>query len=179
MKDARDQLIGKLEELVEILKRQVHVSGLLYPPSKVLKDINRLEELESEISALKKQIEEVERELLSLERKDVEDLVRNAYQRGYEDRDFDIGYGSNLPFSLEQIDLKVNQKTNVIEAKDYDENYLQECIEKAKPNLSKIKDVDKALDEIRGNSDLQGEKCKCRIKWPDDNGHCELCKKLI
>ena len=32
----------------------------------------------------------------------------------------------------------------------YDENYLNECIKKAKPNLSKIKDVDKTLDEIRG-----------------------------
>ena len=32
----------------------------------------------------------------------------------------------------------------------YDEDYLQECIEKATPNLSKIKDVDKQLDEIRG-----------------------------
>ena len=31
-----------------------------------------------------------------------------------------------------------------------DENYLNECIEKATPNLSKIKDVDKELDEIRG-----------------------------
>ena len=33
----------------------------------------------------------------------------------------------------------------------YDEKYLNECIKKAKPNLSKIKDVDKTLDEIRGN----------------------------
>jgi hypothetical protein len=29
-------------------------------------------------------------------------------------------------------------------------DYLNECIEKATPNLSKIKDVDKELDEIRG-----------------------------
>jgi len=35
----------------------------------------------------------------------------------------------------------------------YDEAYLNECIEKAKPNLSKIADVDKALDEIRGIED--------------------------
>ena len=33
---------------------------------------------------------------------------------------------------------------------DLNEAYLNECISKAKPNLSKIKDVDKALDEIRG-----------------------------
>ena len=32
----------------------------------------------------------------------------------------------------------------------YDETYLDECIKKATPNLSKIKDVNKALDEIRG-----------------------------
>jgi hypothetical protein len=35
----------------------------------------------------------------------------------------------------------------------YDENYLLECIEKARPNLSKIKDVDKWIDEIRGISE--------------------------
>ena len=33
----------------------------------------------------------------------------------------------------------------------YDEKYLDECIEKATPNLSKIKDVDKTLAEIRGD----------------------------
>lgn len=32
----------------------------------------------------------------------------------------------------------------------YDEQYLDECIKKATPGLSKIKNVDKALDEIRG-----------------------------
>ena len=39
------------------------------------------------------------------------------------------------------------------EIKDYpifDKEYLNECIEKATPNLSKIKNVDKCLDEIRG-----------------------------
>jgi hypothetical protein len=33
------------------------------------------------------------------------------------------------------------------------EEYLAECIEKAEPNLSKIKDVDKELAEIRGEND--------------------------
>lgn len=148
MKDARDQLIGKLEEL------NVHLKNIIIELYEQCND-DVTNELESEIFTLKKQIEEQERKLLPLERKDVEDLVRNAYQRGYEDRDFDIGYGSNLPFSLEQIDLKVNRKTNVIETKAYDEAYLQECIEKAKPNLSKIKDVDKTLDEIRGDYDFE------------------------
>jgi hypothetical protein len=32
--------------------------------------------------------------------------------------------------------------------------YLAECIKKAEPNLSKIKDVDQALTEIRGESQL-------------------------
>jgi hypothetical protein len=32
----------------------------------------------------------------------------------------------------------------------YDKAYLDECIKKATPGLSKIKDVDKTLDEIRG-----------------------------
>jgi hypothetical protein len=33
----------------------------------------------------------------------------------------------------------------------YAENYLNECIKKAEPNLSKIKDVDKELAEIRNS----------------------------
>jgi hypothetical protein len=32
------------------------------------------------------------------------------------------------------------------------ENYLNDCIEKATPNLSKIKDVDKELVEIKGQT---------------------------
>jgi hypothetical protein len=35
--------------------------------------------------------------------------------------------------------------------------YLNECIEKATPNLSKIKDVDKELAEIRGEIQLPDE----------------------
>ena len=41
------------------------------------------------------------------------------------------------------------------------ENYLNDCIEKATPNLSKIKDVDKELAEIRG----EDKTCRnCRNK---------------
>ena len=42
---------------------------------------------------------------------------------------------------------------NVITAsttKPIPKNYLNDCIEKATPNLSKIKDVDRELEEIRG-----------------------------
>jgi hypothetical protein len=42
-----------------------------------------------------------------------------------------------------------------------DENYLNECIEKATLRLSKIKDVDKELDEIRGVRDY-------KIEMPSD-----------
>ena len=42
------------------------------------------------------------------------------------------------------------QEENQDEKPKYDKAYLNECIKKAKPNLSKIKDIDKALDEIRG-----------------------------
>ena len=48
-----EQIIKEQEEVIEILKRQIHVSGLLYPPSKVLTDMNRLEVLESELAKLK------------------------------------------------------------------------------------------------------------------------------
>jgi len=40
----------------------------------------------------------------------------------------------------------------------YNENYLKECIKKAEPNLSKIKDVDKELADIRGESNLDFKK---------------------
>jgi len=39
---------------------------------------------------------------------------------------------------------------SLIEHKQTDEEYLNDCIKRATPNLSKIKDVDKTLDEIRG-----------------------------
>ena len=39
-------------------------------------------------------------------RDNVKELILNAYQRGYEDRDFDIGYGSNKPSCLEEMDKK-------------------------------------------------------------------------
>jgi hypothetical protein len=41
-------------------------------------------------------------------------------------------------------------KEPIQETGKYDEAYLNECIAKAKTNLSKITDIDKALDEIRG-----------------------------
>jgi hypothetical protein len=74
-------------------------------------------------------------------------------------------YGENATFidpmdyhkiadDLKQPDplLKENNET-------LNKDYLNECIEKATPNLSKIKDVDKELDEIRGikPSDLPTE----------------------
>jgi len=37
---------------------------------------------------------------------------------------------------------------------EFDKAYLDDCIEKATPNLSKIKDVDKELAEIRGESQI-------------------------
>ncbi len=43
---------------------------------------------------------------ITLTRADIEDLIMNAYQRGYEDRDLDIGYGSNRPNALEELDKK-------------------------------------------------------------------------
>ena len=46
----------------------------------------------------------------------------------------------------------------------YDEAYLQECIKKATPRLSKIKDVDKELDEIRGIEEQKSEECEHPFK---------------
>jgi len=40
---------------------------------------------------------------------------------------------------------------------DDEKEYLNECIEKATPNLSKIKDVDKELAEIRGEQSQKAE----------------------
>ena len=48
----------------------------------------------------------------------------------------------------------------------YDEYYLNDCIKKATPNLSKIKDVDKTLDEIRGQEPIKmDEQIKIFILW--------------
>ena len=44
---------------------------------------------------------------LPLTRPMIEDLINHAYQRGYEDRDLDIGHGSNRQYSIDEIDRKL------------------------------------------------------------------------
>ena len=58
----------------------------------------------------------------------------------------------------------------------YDKKYLDECIKKATPGLSKIKDVDKTLDDIRGGGhsekpEVSVENCAIECNGPD----CEGC----
>jgi hypothetical protein len=50
----------------------------------------------------------------------------------------------------------------------YDEKYLNECIEKATPNLSKIKDVDIILDEIKGREPQSSPKVSAE-EWLNEN----------
>lgn len=38
-------------------------------------------------------------------REEVEEFIKNSYSYGYMDRDKDIGFGSNLKYSLEQLNL--------------------------------------------------------------------------
>lgn len=45
---------------------------------------------------------------------------------------------------------QLESEINALKAEQSDEEYLNECIKKATPGLSKIKDVDKELNEIRG-----------------------------
>jgi hypothetical protein len=65
----------------------------------------------------------------------------------------------------------------------YDENYLNECIKKAKPNLSKIKDVDKTLNEIRGidpeEQIIKGSKAEQPEEKGNWNGVCGDLKQHI
>jgi hypothetical protein len=57
-------------------------------------------------------------------------------------------------------------KIPMVEKPKIDENYLAECIAKAEPNLSKIKDVDKELAEIRGISKITDSDIEA---WAKDN----------
>jgi primosomal protein N'' len=132
MQTLKDQLIGKLEELVKELCNVLQlinrgISTKTLNTSSFDKEYNvitnRIEQLESEISALKKEVEE---------------------------------------------QLNINTPFFGNSGAKYDEAYLNECIEKAKPNLSKIKDADKALDEIRGVYDLQGKESQPVVKMPTD-----------
>ena len=75
--------------------------------------------------------------------------------------DYSFGFVKYIPYVIDlmneitELEKQVEEQEENQEQKPiYDENYLNECIAKAKPNLSKIKDVDKALDEIRGISDI-------------------------
>ena len=53
------------------------------------------------------------------------------------------------------------------------QTYLNECIEKATPNLSKIKDVDKELAEIKGE-DRTCRNCKYKV-LPPISKPCSYC----
>jgi len=53
------------------------------------------------------------------------------------------------------------------------ENYLNDCIEKATPNLSKIKDVDKELAEIR-EEDKTCRNCRNKVLSPISKP-CSYC----
>jgi rRNA maturation endonuclease Nob1 len=66
--------------------------------------------------------------------------------------DYLKGFGKHIPYVKDLLAeiSELDQETRPV----YDEAYLNECIRKAKPNLSKIKDIDKALDEIRGVSEI-------------------------
>jgi hypothetical protein len=50
----------------------------------------------------------------------------------------------------EQRKQTINNTVIGFDVLKYNEDYLNECIAKATPRLSKIKNVDKELDEIRG-----------------------------
>jgi hypothetical protein len=50
----------------------------------------------------------------------------------------------------EQRKQTINNTVIGFDVLKYNEDYLNECIAKATPRLSKIKDIDKHLDEIRG-----------------------------
>ena len=65
----------------------------------------------------------------------------------------------------DMIALIEEQESNPV----YDEAYLNECIEKATPNLSKIKNVDNYLAEIRGEFESIS-----RIDDPHEGKYYEL-----
>jgi hypothetical protein len=60
-------------------------------------------------------------------------------------------------FETDTLDLPKTEKikSEIASLKaEVESEYLAECIKKAEPNLSKIKDVDKELAEIRGESQI-------------------------
>lgn len=71
----------------------------------------------------------------------LENLVYNLTYRG--ERKERLNLRKQLTSLTDQINEVKKKKQQPME-------YLKECIEKATPNLSKIKDVDKELAEIRG-----------------------------
>jgi len=64
-------------------------------------------------------------------------------------------------YNINRINSLLAGQESEIQCEHCDEpipcDYLNECIEKATPNLSKIKDVDKELDEIRGVQPAKAE----------------------
>ena len=71
--------------------------------------------------------------------------------------DYSFGFVKYIPYVIDLMNEITELEKQTEEQKPvYDENYLNECIKKAKPNLLKIKDVDKELDEIRGVEPSKG-----------------------
>ena len=58
----------------------------------------------------------------------------------------------------------------------YDENYLNDCIKRATPRLSKIKDVDEYLHEIKSGVNIKDELVVFLIWYQPDN---EVAEDLI
>ena len=74
----------------------------------------------------------------------------------------------------EELDaLKHQLKESELAPVENVSDYLNDCIEKAAPNLSKIEDVDKELAEIRGGK----RNCyNCKYEHPDSWGNpCNMC----
>ena len=64
----------------------------------------------------------------------------------------------------------------IAETTEDDENYLNDCIKRATPRLSKIKDVDEYLHEIKSGVNIKDELVAFLIWYQPDN---EVAEDLI
>ena len=108
---------------------------------------------------------------------DLEKLYRNDIDLAYCAGIFNTGGIDVLSKELERL-KHIGRKPSQIFQRYKPESpnvsdYLNECIEKAAPNLSKIEDVDKALAEIRG----ENRNCdNCYYEYPNYWGNpCSYC----
>jgi hypothetical protein len=152
MTNIKDLLISKQEELISNLAHSIQFIHREIGHRKLISS-----SLEKDLFIIADKIEKATEELATLKAQIPDTTINRSYSKGCESCK-----GSGVisePFPTTTSITRMCPACNgsgvviVTEILASDTDYLNSCMEKANPNLSKIKDVDQELAEIRGGKD--------------------------